>query len=78
MNNWYANTIEVTFVEMSLALTYSHSQWLFYTFANKITNELVKQSLRVTVGNLQNQITTLMYNCTFYLHIIFTIKTRLQ
>ena len=29
--------------------TYSHSQWLFYEFVSKITNKLVKQSLRVTV-----------------------------
>ena len=28
---------------------YSHSQWLFYEFVSKITNNLVKQSLRVTV-----------------------------
>ena len=28
---------------------YSHSQWLFYEFVSKITNRLVKQSLRVTV-----------------------------
>ena len=28
---------------------YSHSQWLFYEFVSKITNKLVKQSLRVTV-----------------------------
>ena len=32
-----------------LPSTYSHSQWLFYEFVSKITNKLVKQSLRVTV-----------------------------
>ena len=28
---------------------YSHSQWLFYEFISNFTNNLVKQSLRVTV-----------------------------
>ena len=32
-----------------MILRYSHSQWLFYEFVSKITNKLVKQSLRVTV-----------------------------
>ena len=35
----------------SVEYTYSHSQWLFYEFVSKITNKLVKQSLRVTVYN---------------------------
>ena len=33
-------------------ITYSHSQRLFYEFVSKITNKLVKQSLRVTVSCL--------------------------
>ena len=36
-------------MQMILEKYYSHSQWLFYEFVSKITNKLVKQSLRVTV-----------------------------
>ena len=34
---------------LSYLFMYSHSQWLFYEFVSKITNKVVKQSLRVTV-----------------------------
>ena len=39
---------DTTYLASSLWI-YSHSQWLFYEFVSKITNKLVKQSLRVTV-----------------------------
>ena len=39
------------------SIPYSHSQWLFYEFVSKITNKLVKQSLRVTVCLLCFKIT---------------------
>ena len=39
--------VNLNIVKMQVA--YSHSQWLFYEFVSKITNKLVKQSLRVIV-----------------------------
>ena len=39
----------LTCIHSKFFITYSHSQWLFYKFVSKITKELVKQSLRVTV-----------------------------
>ena len=46
--NMHTKTLETYQVHILLPL-YSHSQWLFYEFVSKITNKLVKQSLRVTV-----------------------------
>ena len=48
---------------------YSHSQWLFYEFVSKITNNLVKQSLRVTVDELQKDLLSLN---TWTWHFIVT------
>ena len=57
MVRWVRRSIyPITIISTNLILSllqnakmYSHSQWLFYKFVSKITNKLVKQSLRVTV-----------------------------
>ena len=45
----YLKTNGLKKVTSAASSLYSHSQWLFYEFVSKITNKVVKQSLRVTV-----------------------------